>query len=101
MPGDAPLSTGLQFYRREVERRRAYYGRVLLWSFGPVLMAIAALILSAVKAGILNRGTFPKAMPFLTLTVVWMAAYLVIRMREQRKLQREIDELNEIERANR
>jgi hypothetical protein len=37
-------------------------------------------------------------MPFLTLVVVWIAAYLVVRMRDQRKLRREIDELNDIER---
>ena len=39
-------------------------------------------------------------MPFMTLVVVWIAAYFVIRMREQRELQREIDELNDIERDN-
>ncbi len=35
------------------------------------------------------------------LVVIWIAAYFVIRMREQRELQREIDELNDIERENR
>jgi hypothetical protein len=98
MPGDAALDTGLEFYRREVERRRTYFRRVVLWSFGPVVMALAALILSAVKVGILTRGTFPNAAPFLTLVVVWIAAYGTLRIRGQRKLRREIDELNDIER---
>ena len=31
MPGDAALSTGLEFYRREIERRRNLFRRVLLW----------------------------------------------------------------------
>lgn len=100
MPGDAALSTGLEFYRREVERRRYLFRRLLMWSFGPVLLALATLIFSAVELGILNRSTFPKAMPFLTLVAVWIAGYFVMRMREQRELQREIEELKEIERAN-
>jgi hypothetical protein len=32
---------------------------------------------------------------------MWIAAVFVIRMRQERELQREIDELNEIERVNR
>ena len=101
MPGDAASSTGIESYRHEIELRRAYYGRILLWSFGPGLLALGVLIFSTVKAGILDRGTFPKAMPFLTLVVVWIVGYFVMRMREQRDLRREIAELNDIERADR
>jgi hypothetical protein len=100
MPGDAALSTGLEFYRREIERRRYLFRRVLLWSFGPMLLAIGTFILAIVKIGVRDRGIFPNAMPFMTLVVIWIAAYFVIRMREQRELQREIDELNDIEREN-
>jgi len=50
--------------------------------------------------GILNRTTLPKAAPFLTLMAIWGTAVFVIRMRGQRELQREIDDLNEIESAN-
>ena len=38
------------------------------------------------------------SMTFLIAVVVWIFAYFNIRWKEQRKLQREIDELNEIER---
>jgi hypothetical protein len=100
MPGDAALSTGLEFYRREIERRRLYFRRVLLWAFGPVLLAIGTFIL-ALAIEVKDRGIFPNAVPFMTLVVVWIAAYFVIRMREQRELQREIDLLNDIERENR
>ena len=99
MPGDAALSTGLEFYRREIERQRAVYGRVLLWSFGPIVLALAAFILfSVIVAG---AKIFPNGMPFLILVVVWFVAGFVIRMRERRNLQREFDDLNEIERADR
>jgi hypothetical protein len=33
--------------------------------------------------------------------VVWIIAYFNIRFREQRELQRELDELNDIEKENR
>ena len=98
MPGDAALSTGLEFYRREVERQRNLFGRVLLWSFGPVFLAIATFILLLVMV---TRGKIFPALPFLTLIVVWIGAVFVIRMRERRALQREIDELNDLERENR
>ena len=101
MPGDAALSTGLEFYRREIKRRQHLFRTVLLWSFAPVLLTIGAFILTLAKIGVRERGIFPNALPFMTLVVIWIAAYFVIRMREQRELQREIDELNEIEKANR
>jgi hypothetical protein len=98
MPGDEGFSAGLEFCRREIERRRDYFRGVLLWSFGPVLLAIGTFILAlAIAAG---REIFPNAMPFMTLVVVWIAAYFVIRVRQQRELQREIDELGDIDRDN-
>lgn len=98
MPGDAGFSAGLEFCRREIERRRDYFRRVLLWSLGPMLLAIGTFLIAL--AMIAGRQIFPNAMPFMTLVVVWMAAYFVIRVRQQRELQREIDELNAIEREN-
>ena len=99
MPGDAALSTGLQSYRREIARRRDLFQRVLLWSFAPVLLAIGTFVVALAKVS--DRGIFPNALPFMTLVVIWIVAFFVIRMREQRELQREIDELNEIERESR
>ena len=99
MPEDAGFSAGLEFCRREVERRRDYSRSVLLWSLGPAFLAIGTFILAlALVAG---REIFAKGMPFLTLVAVWIAAYFfIVRVREQRDLQREVDELNEIERQN-
>jgi hypothetical protein len=99
-PEDAALSASLESYRREVERRRFLFSRVVQWSLGPVLLVLGTWILLAVRMGILNRTTLPKAAPFLTLLAVWLVAVIVIRMRQQRDLQREIDDLDEIERAN-
>lgn len=96
MPEDAGFSTGLEFCRREMERQRGYFRGDLLWSFGPILLAIGTFLVALVV--IAGTAIFSQAMPFLTLVVVWIAAYLLIRARQQRKLQREIDELSDIER---
>jgi hypothetical protein len=100
VPGDAGLSTGLEFCRREVERQRNLLRRVLLWSFGPVLLAIGTLILALSLVGTRDRGIFPNGLPFLILIVVWIVGYFIVRLRDQRELQREIDELNNIEKEN-
>ena len=97
LPGDAAMTTALDYYRREVERRKTLYGRTLLWSFGPVILALGVFCLPFLK----NRVLLTNAIPFLSLVVVWIAAYFVLRMRIQKDLQREIDELNTIESGNR
>ncbi len=99
-PGDAGFSTGLEFCRREIERRCYLLRRVLLWSFGPVLLAIGTVILALAMIGSGDRGMFPNALPFLTLLGVWVIGYFVVRLREHRELQRDIDELNDIEKEN-
>ena len=100
MPGDAGLSTGLEFCRREIERQRDLLHRVLLWSFGPLLLAIGTLILALAMVGTRDRAIFPNGLPFLMLIFVWIVGYFIVRLRDQRELQREVDELNDIEREN-
>jgi hypothetical protein len=104
LPGDAALSTGLESYRREVERRRSVSGRIMLWGFGPVVFAVATLIAVILSLGTgsgvpLKEGLL-KITPFLTLLSIWFVGFFAIRMRQQRELQREIDELDDIESAN-
>ena len=96
---DVSLSTSLESYRREVERRRYLSSRFLLWSFGPAILAVGAL--SAYLLTIAwNRGFLRNTIPFFTLLGLWFVGVFVIRMRQQRELQREIDQLNEVERSN-
>ena len=63
MPADAGLSTGLEFCRREIERQRALLRRILLWSFGPLLLTIATFILALAMVGTRDRGIFPNGLP--------------------------------------
>src|SRR5580698_4041881 len=99
LPGDAALSTGLAYYRQEIKRRRYLFGRVLPWSFGPAVLSIGAWIVTILMLG--NRQNLHpsvKMIPFFTLLLIWLVTVFVLRMRQQRELQRELDELNEIER---
>jgi hypothetical protein len=98
MPGDVGFSAGLEFCRREIERQRDYFRHIVVWQFGPIILAIGTFILALAMAA--GRKFLLNAIPFMTLVVLWIAAYFVIRARQQRGLQREIDELNGIEREN-
>lgn len=101
MPAEAVLSTGLAFCRREIERQRDLVRRLLLWSFGPVMLAIGTFILALAMVSTKDKGLFPNGLPFLIAVAVWISAYFIIRWREQRDLQRDLDELNDIEREDR
>ena len=98
---DAGLRTGLESCQREIERQRDLVRRVLVWSFGPVMLAIATFVVALAMVSTRERGIFPNGLPFLVLMVVWIVSWFVIRFREQRGLQREIDELKDIEMENR
>jgi hypothetical protein len=97
-PHDAGLTSGLDFCKQEIARRQLLFRRILLWSFGPILLAITTFILAL--AMIAGSRILPNGLPFLIFVAVWIVAYLVIRLREQRALDRELEELNEIERQN-
>jgi hypothetical protein len=100
IPEDAGLHTGLEFCKRELERQRDLLRRVLVWSLGPVLLAIGTFILVLATIGSRGRGIFPNAIPFLTLITIWIVAYFATRLWQQREVQREIDQLDEIGREN-
>ncbi len=101
MPGDLGLNTGLKVCRLEIERQRDLVRRSLVWSFGPVMLATATFVLALALVSTRERGIIPNGLPFLIVLVVWIVSWFVIRSREQRKLQREIDELKDIEMENR
>ena len=101
MAGDIGLNRGLEVCRQEIERQRDLVRRSLVWSFGPLMLAVATFVLALAMASTRERGIFPNGLPFLVLMVVWIVSWFVIRFREQRGLQREIDELKDIEMENR
>lgn len=100
MPEEMGLATGLEFCRRQIERRQFLLQRVLLWSFGPILLALAIFILGLAMIGSRGRGLIPNGLPFLTLVIAWIVGYFIVRVQERRRLRKDFDELNGLEREN-
>jgi hypothetical protein len=89
---DAAAATGVDYYRKELERRRDHLRNAWLWH-GPLFLA--CLILVAVLTGnaYLGYNRFESVLPLLVLLIVWTGFGLRRRLRQARELQREIDEL--------
>jgi hypothetical protein len=101
IPGDVGLNTGLEVCRLEIERQRDLVRRLLVWSFGPAMLAIATFVLALAMVSTRERGIIPNGLPFLILMVVWIVSCFVLRLHEQRGLQRELDELKDLETESR
>ena len=89
---DAVAATGLEYYRKELERRRSHLRNVWLWH-GPLLLAL--IILIRVLTGRVNIAYRPvrNALPLLVLLAAWVGSGIRRRLVQARSLQREIDEL--------
>jgi FtsH-binding integral membrane protein len=96
---DATLSTSLDFYRSELERKRDYERHIwrrsgLTFCFAGVALALIPELIPALK----TPRLLLNAAPFFVLLVIWFVLFFFIRKRNRLKLQREIDELNDLER---
>ncbi len=95
---EAGSLTGVEFYRRELERRGVLFDQVLQ-SFGPVVLALVALVLALSEKAYVRRVPLRAVAPFCILLVVWMGAVLVLRSRSRVALRQEIAELGELGRG--
>lgn len=99
-PERSALVSGLDFYRREITRRRNLLGRFLQWNLGPVVLGLGTLILLLTGMA-RSMGKPGSVLPFTALAVIWLVAVFVLRSRKQRELKQEVDQLNQIESAGR
>ena len=97
-PADLGLTTGLDFYRKELERQRALLSSVWRWYLGPFIPGLAVITLGA---AITNPARSQHAWTFAGsyAVVVTLAFWLVARLNQRcaDRLQRQIDELNAAE----
>ena len=89
-PGDAPATTGLDYYKSLVDRRRVLFVRSLMWSIGPMVFAIGAFITSTVSSGRLSV----KVLPFTLLALIWTVIVLVVRSRRLNEMRSELQSLS-------
>jgi hypothetical protein len=95
LAADATLSTSLEFYRRELEKRRDYlrhiWRRSGLWGcFTGLALVVVPSLMGALRAPRL----LVNAVPFFVLLTTWFLVFSSIRKRQRTNLQREIDELS-------
>jgi len=98
-PTSEASATGLHSYRLEVRRHQTLVANQLRWTLAPTVLALAVLATILVRLA-LHQGRLPNLLPFLTLLTIWVIAVFIVRLRDQLALKREIDQLNDLERAN-
>ena len=89
---DTVAAPGLEYYRRELERRRDHLRNAWVWH-GPLVLA--CLMLAAILIGRASPGwdRLPSALPLMALLVVWTGYGFWRRHRQAQEIQREIEEL--------
>jgi hypothetical protein len=89
---DSIAATGLEHYRRELERRRDHLKNEWLWH-GPLVLA--SVILVSILAGRTFAGfqPFRNILPLLLVLAVWTGFGWRRRRLQVQELQRELDEI--------
>jgi hypothetical protein len=80
LPEEAPISTCLEFYRRELERRRDYPHR--WWRSGLPVFLLLGMVMAAVGTGARNAALqhpLLNALPFFLILAIWAVAFLLMR----------------------
>jgi hypothetical protein len=85
-------ATGLEYYRKEMERRRNHLRNVWLW-YGPLLLALIILIAVLTGRGNITFQPLRNVLPLLILLAAWVGFGIWRRSLQAKNLQREIDEL--------
>lgn len=96
---DADLKTTLESYRRQLEKRRDYSRHIwlrsgLIFCFLGIAMVVMPLLVRDLAAPPRLLANFG---PLFGLLILWLAIFLPLRKRRQRKLQQEINQLRAFE----
>jgi hypothetical protein len=92
---DGTLRTSVDSYRSELERQRDY--GLHIWRRSGLtfcFLGLAFVVLPPIIKALATPRLLKNAVPFFVLLLLWFIAFYFQRKRGQRRLQREIDELN-------
>lgn len=95
---DALAMTGLEYYRKELERRRDHLRNAWLWH-GPLLLACAIFVATVIDKT--APGRLRDVVPVFILLAVWTGFGIRRRLRQAKELQREIDDISLMEQKQR
>jgi quinol-cytochrome oxidoreductase complex cytochrome b subunit len=105
LPEDAPVQTCLEFYRRELERRRdnlrrRWWSKRLGW---PVVLLGAVMAMVGTGApqvgGAVPAHPLLKALPFFVILAIWAVVFVVMKKKLRgENLEEEIAELRDFQR---
>jgi hypothetical protein len=95
VPPDALAATGLEHYRKELQRRRLHLRNEWLWH-GPLVLA--CITLAATLTGGMLTGTrrLLSVLPLMIVLVLWTVFGFVRRRRLADVLQREIESMRSV-----
>jgi hypothetical protein len=98
LPAEMGLASGLDFFRRELERQRDLVGSVWSWYLGPLIPGWVVLMVALAR---INPGHLRHfGLTFAAFNLFAAFAFVFVwklNQRAARRLQRRIDELNALE----
>jgi hypothetical protein len=91
-PRPDTAAPGIEYYRRELERRRDHLRNGWVWN-GPLFLACLMLAVTLTGRKFLGFDRFASALPLVAVLVLWTAYSFRRRRLLAKELQREIDDL--------
>ncbi|WP_321474564.1 hypothetical protein [uncultured Paludibaculum sp.] len=88
----AVAAPGIEYYRRELERRRDHLTNEWLWH-GPLLLACLLFAVSFLGKSLPSSQRMRGVLPLVLVLAVWAGLGFWRRRRQARDIQREIDEI--------
>lgn len=92
---DALAASGLDYYRKELERRRDHLRNAWLWH-GPLVLACGILVATVLGKYFPGAERLRSVVPLLALLVAWVGFGFWRRRRQAQDVQREIDDIGRI-----
>lgn len=93
--GDAIAASGLEYYRKALERRRDHLRNSWLWN-GPLLLACLMLVFTFIGRAFPAYGRPLSVLPLLILLALWTGFGVKRRHDQAREIQQEIDEIRSL-----